>query len=113
MANIARVRVELKKKYNDPQRNFKEMFQEFKRRVSNAGIMYAYREHEFYMSKSEKRRKKRNEAMKKQQMETLELQILGGEKINASAGMIKKIMSNLNKDKKDNKKRNNKTKRDD
>jgi hypothetical protein len=34
-------------------------------------------------------------------MESLKNKILGGEKVKASAGMIKKIMMNLHKDKKD------------
>jgi ribosomal protein S21 len=106
MANRARVRVELKKKYNDPQRNFKDMLQEFKRRVSNAGILHEYKEHQFYESPSEKNRKRKKEADKKRQMETLERKILGGERVKASAGLIKKVMSNLTKNKRDNKKRN-------
>jgi small subunit ribosomal protein S21 len=106
MANRARVRVELKKKYNDPHRNFKDMLQEFKRRVSNAGILHDYKEHQFYESPSEKNRKKRKEAEKKRQMETLERKILGGERVKASAGLIKKVMANLAKNKRDNKKRN-------
>lgn len=106
MANKVRVRVQLKSKYNDRDRNFRDMLQEFKRRVSNAGIMHDYRDHEFYTSESEKKRKKKKEAAKKNQMAILEKRILGGERVQASAGLIKKIMSNLNKDKKDTKKRN-------
>lgn len=105
MAIRARVRVELKKKYNDPMRNFRDMLQEFRRRVNNSGIMHDVKDHEFFESKSEKKRKKRKEAEKKHLMEDLERKILGGERVKASAGLIKKIMSNLNKDKKDNKKR--------
>ena len=104
MSNIARVRVELKRKYNDPHRNFKDMLQEFKRRVSNAGILHDYKDHQYYESKSEKKRKKRKEAEKKMQMELLEKKILGGEKVKASAGMIKKIVSQMYKN---NKKSNN------
>lgn len=97
MANATRVRVELKKKYNDPHRNFKEMFTEFKRRVSNAGIMHEYKEHQFYESKSEKARKKRKAAAKKIQMDLLEGKIQRGERVQAPAGVIKKVMSNQNK----------------
>lgn len=113
MKNKTRVRVELKRKYNDPERNFKDMFQEFKRRVNNAGIMADYKDHQYYESKSEKKRKKRIESEKKQQMETLERKILGGERVKASAGLIKKILTNLNKDKRDKTKRNNKYRNDD
>ena len=96
MSNKTRVRVDLKKKYNDPQRNFKDMLQEFKRRVSNAGILHDFKEHQFYETKSEKRRKKRKEAQKKLQMEMLEQKILGGERTKASAGLIKKVVSQSN-----------------
>lgn len=97
MANAVRVRVELKKKYNDPHKNFKDMFAEFKRRVSNAGIMHDFKEHEFYESKSEKARKKKKAAKKKQQMEILEGKIQRGERVKAPAGVIKKVMANQNK----------------
>lgn len=97
MSNIVRVRAELKNKYSDPHKNFKDMLQDFKRKVSNAGILHDYKEHQYYESKSEKKRKKRKEAEKKLQMEILEQKILGGERVRASAGMIKKIVSNMYK----------------
>lgn len=97
MANKVRVSAKLKNKYNDPYKNFNDMFKEFKRRVNNAGILADYRDHEFYVSEGEKRRKKKIEAKKKSQMENLERKILGGEQVKASAGLIKKVMSNLNK----------------
>lgn len=107
MANQVRVRVECKRKYSDPHRNFKDMIQDFKRKVSNSGILHDYKEHQYYESPSEKNRKKRKESEKKQQMEALEKKILGGETVKASAGLIKKVMSNLAKNKRDNKKWNN------
>jgi len=97
MANITRVRVEIKNKYNDHHRNFKEMFAEFKRRVSSAGILADYKEHEFYESKSVKARKKRKEAVAKQRSEMIEEKLLAGEKVNAPAGLIKKIKAKQNK----------------
>jgi len=100
MANATRVRVELKKKYNDPHKNFKEMFTEFKRRVSNAGIMHDFKEHQFYESKSEKQRKKRKAAVKKLQMELLEEKLQRGERVKAPTGLIKKAMANQGKGKK-------------
>lgn len=109
MANKSRVRVELRKKHGDPYRNFKEMLQEFKRKVSNAGILHDFKEHQFYESKSEKKRKKRKEAEKKFQMELLEEKILGGERVKASAGAIKKVVSQMYK----NGKKNNNYKKDD
>jgi ribosomal protein S21 len=107
MSSTARVRVESRKKYNDPDRNFRDLFQEFKRCVNNSGIMHDYREHEFYQKKSEKERKKRREVEKRNLMDSLTNKILNGERVKASGGIIKKIFSNLNKDKKDKKKRNN------
>lgn len=98
MANITRVRVELKKKYGDPHRNFKDMFQEFKRRVSNAGILHDVKDHEFYMSKGEKARKKKKESVSKMRQEILEQRIMSGERVQAPAGVVKKILANQKKE---------------
>lgn len=98
MANVARARAELKRKYNDPERNFKALLREFKSNVSNAGIMHDYKDHAFFESKSERKRKKRKESQKKQQMELLERKLLGGERVKAPAGLIKKVLSNLAKE---------------
>jgi hypothetical protein len=46
-------------------------------------------------------------------METLEQKILGGERVKASAGLIKKIMSNLAKNKRDNNNKRNNYRQDD
>lgn len=102
MANATRVRVELKKKYNDPQKNFKDMFQEFKRRVSNAGILHDLKAHQYFESKSEKARKAKREAKKKAQQQVLEERIMRGERVKAPSGVIKKIMANQKKDNKRN-----------
>lgn len=104
MANIVRVKVELKKKYNDPAKNEKEMIQEFKRRVNSSGLLTTYKEHQVFESKSSKARKKKREQVKKHQMEQLEYKILAGEKVNARPGVVKKVMANINKDRKDRKK---------
>jgi len=87
----------LKDKYNDPEKNFKEMFQEFKRQVSNAGILHDYKNHQEFQSPSEKKRKKRREAIKKKQQETLAEKVLSGERVKAPSGVIKKILSNQRK----------------
>lgn len=107
MSHPARVRVENKEKYNDPYKNFKEMFGEFKRQVSSAGVLHDYKEHQTYESKSEKERKKKREAAAKRRMEFVEQKILAGERVNAPAGLIKKIKA---AQKKKNKKRNYKDK---
>ena len=100
MANAVRVRVELKKKYNDPEKNFREMFQEFKRRVSNAGILHDLKEHQHFESKSEKARRAKRDAIRKSQQEVLEEKVLKGERIKAPSNVIKKIMANQKKDNK-------------
>lgn len=97
MSNIARVRVDVKNKYNDPHKNFKDMFAEFKRKVSSAGILHDHKEHQFYESKSEKARKKKQEAIAKQRNEMLEEKIMAGERVKASAKLIKKITASHNK----------------
>lgn len=98
--NVTRVKVEIKKKYNDPNKNFKEMFQEFKRRVSNAGILSEYKDHQYFESKSEKDRKKRNETRKRFEMESISERIMRGENVKAPSGLIKKVLSSHTKDKK-------------
>lgn len=97
MANKARVRVELKDKYNDPDKNFREMFQEFKRQVSNAGILHDYKNHQEFQSPSEKKRKKLREAIKKREQDALSEKIMRGERVRAPAGVIKKILANQRK----------------
>lgn len=99
MANATRVRVENRNKYNDRERNFKDMFSEFKRQVSNAGILHDYKDHQEFRSPSEKKRKKKREAAKKQRQEQLTQKILSGERVKAPSGVIKKILSNAKKKK--------------
>jgi len=102
---LARVRVELKRKYNDPDRNFKEMLQEFRRRVSNSGIMHDFKDHQFYVSNGEKIRKTKRDAAKRMLMDALTVKIVAGERIEGHGGMVKKIMSNLKKEKEKKEKR--------
>ena len=97
MANATRVRVELKDKYNNPEKNFKDMFQEFKRQVSNAGILHDYKAHQEFTSPSQKKRKKKREAEKKQAQEQLAHKILSGERVKAPSGVVKKILASHKK----------------
>ena len=41
---------------------FKKMFTAFKKNVADAGILHQYKQHEFYESPSEKRRRKKKES---------------------------------------------------
>lgn len=102
---VARVRVELKRKYNDPERNFREMLQEFRRRVTNAGVMHDFKDHQYYESEGEKIRKSKRDSIKKLLMEALTKKIVAGERIEGHGGMVKKIMSNLKKEKEKKEKR--------
>lgn len=95
----ARVRVELKKKFNDPDKNFKEMLHEFRRQMTKAGVMHDFRNHEFYESRSETDRKAKRSSQKKRLMDTLTQRIVAGERIEGHGSMVKKIMSNLKKEK--------------
>lgn len=106
MASVVRVRVELKNKYNNPEKNFRDMHQEFKRRVSNAGILHSLKEKQYFESESEKRRKAKKEAIKKAEQQALEEKIMRGERVKAPSGVIKKIMANQKKEKKDGRKNN-------
>lgn len=99
MANIPRVRVELQKKYNDSDRNFKEMLLEFRKRVGHAGILHDLKEHERFESRSQKKRRKLRESIKKHEHEQLEQKILAGERVKAPSGVIKRILANQKKKK--------------
>lgn len=105
MANAVRVRIELKKKYNDPEKNFKELFHEFKKRVNAAGVLHTLKEHQSYESRSRKARRKKVEAGKRSQMEAIEEKLKKGERVKAPAGLIKKILANQKKEKEKEKKK--------
>jgi ribosomal protein S21 len=73
MANIVRARVDLRpSKHKSPEEEFKEMLHVFKRRCNEANIMHDYKEHEFFISKSEKKRNKKREAESKARKERQE-----------------------------------------
>lgn len=95
----AQVRVELKRKFNDPMKNFKEMLQEFRRQMTKAGVMHELKAHEFYESKSEKVRKEKRSDQKKRLMDSLTHRILAGERIEGHGGTVKKVMANIKKEK--------------
>lgn len=103
MANIVRLRVELKKKYNDPKLNFRDMHAEFKRKAGQAGILHDFKNHQVFTSKSEKERSKRAKSIQRVRMEMLESKIISGERVKAPKGLVKKIMANINKDRRGNK----------
>lgn len=103
---IARVRVEAKPGSRFDDRSFKIMFQEFKKRCSDAGIMHDAKEHQFFESKSSKARKKKREVINKRVQENIEEKLNRGEKVRCSSKLIKKIRSkqakNARQSKKDN-----------
>ena len=73
MANVGRVRVESRRARNDSfsekERTFKVLLQEFKKRVNEAGILHEIKEHQYYESPSEKKRKARKDSMRKREQE--------------------------------------------
>lgn len=89
---ITRVRVELKPGRADD-KAFRMMFQEFKRKCSDAGIMHTYKEHQYFESKSVKERKKFRECVNKMRQELIEQKLERGEKVRCSSKLIKKIRS--------------------
>lgn len=99
MSNITRVKVELQRKYNDPERNFKEMLLEFRKRVGHAGILHDLKNHERFESPSQKKRRKLRESIKKHEHEQLEAKILAGERVKAPSGVIQRILANQKKKK--------------
>jgi ribosomal protein S21 len=99
MANVTRVKVELKKKYNDKEKNFKDMMHAFKRACQDAGILHELKSRQFYETKSEKKRRKRRESENKIRLERLEQKILAGERVQAPSGLVKKILEKIHKPK--------------
>lgn len=99
VGRLARVRVELKRKFNDPVKNFKEMMQEFRRQVTKVGVMHDLKDREFYESPSEIVRKNKRAAQKKRLMDSLTQRILAGERVEGHGGMVKKVMANIKKEK--------------
>lgn len=98
MANVARVRVEAKRLKNDSyyerEKNFQSLFKEFKRLVSDAGIMHLVKENEYYQSKGEKARKKRKESNLKRQQEIILEAIERGESPKGAAKFKSKKKKN-------------------
>ena len=93
MANVSRVKVVAKWTGNSPNeraRAFRHLHTEFKRRVSDAGIMHEFKEHQFFESKASKRRKKKREAELRRKQEMLEERIYSGERMKVPAGVLKK-----------------------
>lgn len=108
--SIARVRVEAK--YfgkgtdSDRKRAFSIMFAEFKRRVSDAGILKLLKERQFFQSKSEKLRKKKKEALNKRKTEEVEQKLRSGIRVQGEAKLVKKIQNNMKAKSKKNRKDN-------
>ena len=103
--SIARVRVELKPGVRYDERAFRLMFQEFKRKCSEAQIMHIYKEHQYFESKATKDRKKRRESINKLQQDAIEQRLLRGEKVRCSSKLIKKIHAKAGKGELSNKRR--------
>jgi ribosomal protein S21 len=99
VGRIARVRVELKRKFNDPMKNFKEMLREFHRQMAKAGIMHDYREHAVYEKDSDRERRKQRSVRKKLLMDMLKHRIIKGEKIEGHGGLVKKVRADIRRDK--------------
>lgn len=98
------VRVELRPSRSnhpaDRERANKLLFQEFKRRVNDAGIPHAIKEREFYESKGAKRRKERRAAILRYQQERILTAIERGESPKGAGKFLKR-----KKKKKNNKQR--------
>lgn len=108
---IARVRVEAKYigrgTESDKERAFKIMHAEFKRRVSDAGILHQLKERQFFESKSEKLRKKRKDALNKRKTEEVEEKLRAGIRVQGEAKLVKKIQNRMKAKSKKNNRRDN------
>lgn len=76
MANVARVRVELRDcspnaSREERDRAFRSMFSVFKRQVNEAGIISLWKEKQYYESPGERKRRKRKENAAEREKEKL------------------------------------------
>lgn len=104
MGNVVNVRVEAKTfkgDFYDRDKAFKIMFNDFKRKVSDAGIMTDYKNHQTYESKSRKDRQKRREIVARMQMEDLEQKIKAGKPVEKNNKLYKKYMQKQRSKKKE------------
>ncbi len=62
--------------------------------------MARYKDHQFFESRSEKNRRKKNEAIARFRMEDIADKIMRGESVKAPTGLIKKVLNSHKKDKK-------------
>lgn len=98
MANVTRIKVKLGDRWNDPDRNFREMLIDFRTKVSDAGILHEYKEAQVFTSKSEKKRKKRREAKSRNQQAMIEQKLKNGDPVRAPSGLIKRVLARKKKD---------------
>jgi len=101
MANVVRVRIEVKRKYNDPDKNLKDAIHALRKEIGKDGLLREYRERQTYQSPSEKNRRRRRSSAQKLLVESLRAKILSGEKIREPVALVKKIKLDLIEEKKD------------
>jgi ribosomal protein S21 len=103
MANVTNVRVELKPgRGNDSQdreRAFKVMLSFFKRKVADAGVLSAYKDHEAYVSPSRKARLKLRATVQARKFDEIEGKLQRGETIEKDKKLVKKVQTRMKKKK--------------
>jgi ribosomal protein S21 len=92
---IARVRVELKPTKRGQAVDFKIMFQEFKRRVSDVGILHELKDRQYFESKRRKDRLAKRQAVQRRKEDEVEGMILRGEKVEGSSKIVRKIRTRI------------------
>lgn len=92
---IARVRVELKPSKKGPAVDFKIMFQEFKRRVSDVGILHELKDREYFESKRRKNRLARMQAVQRRREDEVEGKLLRGEKVEGESKIVRKVRNRI------------------
>lgn len=88
MANKSRARVVSYGK----KKGVRALLKEFKRAVGEAGILHEYKEHQFFKSKSEKRREKQREVEKKMKLVQMEKDLMAGKHVKAPKSLIRKVL---------------------
>lgn len=98
MPNVTRIKVKLGEKYNDPERNFREMLINFRFAVSDSGILHEYKESQVFQSRSEKKRKKKREIISRSKQTMIAEKLKTGDPIRASSGLIKRVKARQKKE---------------
>ena len=92
-------KVYVKNKHADKMLNVKEAIKELRDRIGSVKLAHHLKEHEFFESKTVKRKRRKREWKRKKWEGMIEEKILNGDKLNIQPGVYKRIMKRLTSNK--------------